>query len=239
MFVSGTCTRSVARAASLASALVFLSALGWMALPASHVMDIGSCGIDLATGAQALLRLRIALALQPATHLLGPWVLMVLAMSPLLAAPSLRHLAVTVADQPTWEILIFLAAYALVWVSAVPIFLVSELGIDLLAAEIATPPLAVTATLALAWQVSPWRRHALKLCARSMWLSSRSGPRRGLELGLMTGMGCLGTCWALMLAPMSLAGDGRWLMVLVTLFLFVERVIALCARPGRVGYPFA
>lgn len=202
-------------------------------------MDLGLCGADLAGGTQALARLRIALTLNPPMQLLAPWLLMALAMAPPLVAASLRHLAVTAADQSRCWIPTFFAGYAVVWVLAAPIFLVLELGIDLLAAKIAAPPLAVAATLALAWQASPWRRYALELCARIVWWTSLSGHPKGFGTGLMTGVGCLGACWALMLAPMSLAADARWPMVLITLFLFAERVVTLRPRQGRVGDPFA
>ena len=239
MVVSGKYKRGVARAASLAGALFLLSALGWMALPASHNMGYSSCGIDLAIGTQALLRLKMALTLQPATEQLVPWLLMALGMAPLLAAPLLCNHAAIGADQSTWEIPTFLVGIALVWGLATPILVMLELGIDLLAAEITAPPFAVAATLALAWQASPWRLRALKVCAGSMWRSSLSGRLKGLQNGLMAGIGCLGTCWALMLAPMSIAADSRWLMALVTVFLFVERVVALRARRGSTANPFA
>ena len=111
-----------------------------------------------------------------------PWLLMALAMAPPLVAASLRHLAVTAADQSRCWIPTFFAGYAVVWVLAAPIFLVLELGIDLLAAKIAAPPLAVAATLALAWQASPWRRYALELCARIVWWTSLSGHPEGFSL---------------------------------------------------------
>jgi predicted metal-binding membrane protein len=239
MLVSGAFKQSATRASSPGGALALLSALGWMALPASHDMRYGLCGIDLATGTHALLRLQIALTLQPARQLLVPWLLMALAMAPLLTVPLLCNQAAIGADQSQLEIQTFLVGFALVWVLAAPILVVLELGIDLLAAEIKAPPFAVAATLAVAWQASPWRRRALKLCAGSMWRSSPSGRLRGLAIGLMAGVGCLGTCWALMLAPMSIAADTRWLMALVTLFLFVERVVALRARRGDTANPFA
>jgi predicted metal-binding membrane protein len=201
-------------------------------------MDLGLCGADLAGGTQALVRLRIALELNPPMQLVAPWLLMALAMAPPLVAASLRHFAITTADQSRYSIATFFAGYAVVWVLAVPIFLILDLGIDLLAAKIAAPPLAVAGTLALAWQASPWRRYALELCARSVRRTSPGEHPRGFETGLMTGIGCLGACWALMLAPMSLAADSRWPMVLITLFLLAERVVTLSPRHGRAGGPF-
>src|SRR4051794_35109409 len=118
MIVSGTSERRVARMVWLAGALASLSAVGWMALPTSNDMELSLCGVDLAGNAQTLLRLRIALAPQPPTQLLAPWLLMTLAMAPPLVAPSLLHLAATAADQSPWEIPTFLAGYAAVWVLA-------------------------------------------------------------------------------------------------------------------------
>ncbi len=112
------------RTVCLAVALALLSAVGWTVLPARHDMDLGFCGADLAGGTQALVRLRIALALNPPMQLLAPWLLMALAMAPPLVAASLRHLAVTAADQSRYSILTFFAGYAVVWVLAAPIFLI-------------------------------------------------------------------------------------------------------------------
>jgi len=229
MVVSGKSEPGVMRTVAAAGVLTLLSVLGWMALPASQSMNFSLCGAGLG-GYQALPLLWLALTLRSPVQLIAPWLFMALAMSPPLVAPSLYRFSANIADASLFEIPAFLTGYAIVWVLATPIFLALELGIVVLAAGFGTSPLVVAATLALGWQATPWRRRALSLCGRSGAPTPMGRHSIGLEFGVITAVGCLGACWALMLASMSLAANARWPMVLVTVFLFVERVKALSAR---------
>lgn len=113
--------------------------------------------------------------------------------------------------------------------SATPIGLGPESALMFLAARVAVASAALAVALAIGWQVSAWRGQSLRLCAGHLRQTRRQGPGHDVMLSLKTGVGCVGTCWALMLLPMSLGSDGRALMALVTLGLVVERLFVVRA----------
>jgi predicted metal-binding membrane protein len=143
---------------------------------------------------------------------------------------------------PTW---VFVAGYLLVWAAAgVLVYALVQIGSDiatvLSAGERATwAPLALGATLLAAgvYQFTPLKRVCLTHCRSPFafvaqhWRDGRIGA---LRMGLRHGGYCLGCCWALF-AVMVAAGvmSLAW-MLLLTLLVFVEKVLPQGRRAAPV-----
>ena len=132
-----------------------------------------------------------------ATNLLS-WFLMVVAMMFPLVIGQVRQTAFhSLWSRRHRAICFFLTGYAVPWLAfgALIMRVQGELAIDTRAA-------AITAiVIAVAWQVSPLKRRALRNCHRVMPLAPR-GWRASwccLRFGGQVGAACVCTCWALML----------------------------------------
>jgi predicted metal-binding membrane protein len=134
---------------------------------------------------------------------------------------------------PTW---VFTAGYLLVWAAAgLLVYVLVQIGSDfvtgLAAADRASwAPLALGATLLAAglYQFTPIKRVCLTHCRSPLAFVAqhwRDGRLGALQMGLRHGGYCLGCCWALF-AVMVAAGvmSLAW-MLLLTLLVFVEKVL--------------
>ena len=132
---------------------------------------------------------------------MADWSLMVVAMMVPLVAASVRM----VAARSLWRrrhraVIAFLASYLLLWSLAgwVTVAVVTPLlgGLD--------SPLAVTAALlvAAAWQGTSFKQRALMACHRTAPLAPHGwrASRDCVHYGVLTGLRCVASCWAMMLA---------------------------------------
>jgi predicted metal-binding membrane protein len=166
-----------------------------------------------------------------ATRILGLSAMGVGMMLPF-ALPAARHVAQnTLRRRRAEAMLTFLGAFASVWI-------VVSLGAVLLASIVGrvvpvSPGLSILTTLAtVVWHATPWRRRALRACARSRPLPPDGWPAREacLAFGITVGGRCAVTCWPAMLLVMS-AGAWHVLVALpVTALLLAERSIPTVRR---------
>lgn len=166
-----------------------------------------------------------------ATRILGIAAMAVGMMLPL-ALPAVRHVAQNSLRRRRLEaMLTFIAAFVSVWV------LVS-LGAALLSSAVgwllpvAQGPLILGTVAAIAWHRTPWRRRALRACARSRPLPPEGWPAREacLAFGVSVGGRCAVSCWPAMLLVVS-AGAWHVLVALpVTVVLLAERSIPTVRR---------
>jgi predicted metal-binding membrane protein len=176
------------------------------------------------------------------------WTVMMAAMMLPAAAPMIlifasaqarreRHAAV-----PTS---IFIAGYLLVWLAAgLLVYILVQIGSDLAtrltsAARGSWAPVALGATLLAAglYQFTPLKRLCLTHCRSPFAFVAqhwREGRLGALQMGLRHGAYCLGCCWALF-AVMVAAGvmSLAW-MLLLTLVVFVEKVLPQGGRAATV-----
>ena len=166
-----------------------------------------------------------------------PWFLMVLAMMSPLHANAVRHLWVRSLSRRRFRaIILFGAVYITVWMLVGVLLL---LGAELMKIHAIWGGLAPLLTLLIAfiWQISPWKQTCFNHCHRQPRLSAfgRAADRDCLRFGLTKGFWCVGTCWALMFLPLVFTSTGLSLMLLITLFLFLEQFQP--ARPPQWGMP--
>lgn len=207
-----------------------VTALGMsLLLPAGHGL-VELCGrLSLALLADPAAR---ALLLPAPGLLAGGWVLMVLAMMPPLVSAPLAHLWQTTAHAGRWAAVApFALAYLAVWSLAGLVLLPLAL---LLASGPAALPLLLGA--ALIWSASPTAQAARNRCHRMRWLPAGRirAARAALDYGLAHGGACLGACWPWMLVPLAVQGGHGAAMVLVAVFLLVERAMPAAPALWRV-----
>jgi predicted metal-binding membrane protein len=158
-------------------------------------------------------------------QLASGWLLMLAAMAPLIAAP-LRHVRErSFARRRARAMVLFVIGYAAVWMIAGIGLHILALAVQLVASDTLIC-VALSASAAALWQVSPAKQWCLNRCHRRPELAAfgAAADRAVLGFGLTHGAACVGACWALMLLPLS-AGQGHmWTMLVVMLFVFAERL---------------
>ena len=159
-------------------------------------------------------------------QLASGWLLLLAVMTPPLLVAPLRHVRErSFAHRRARAMSLFVIGYGAVW-------MIAGVGLQLvaLAAQLAAPDtiicLALSASAAMLWQISPAKQRFLNRCHRRPQLAAFGAPadRAAFHFGLTHGASCVGACWALMLLPLF-AGQGHVLMMLVVmLFAFAERL---------------
>ena len=159
-----------------------------------------------------------------------------------LALPAAGHVAQnSLRRQRREAVVTFLGAFAAIWILV-------ALGAELVAVIVGwvlpvTQGSLIAATIAaIAWHWTPWRRRALRACARSRPLppDGWSATEARLAFGVEFGARCATTCWPAMLLVMS-AGTWHVLVALpLTVVLLAERSLPAVRRsrwivPAAIG----
>lgn len=143
---------------------------------------------------------------------------------------------------PTW---VFAGGYLLVWIAVgvltwAAVAAGSELVGRLDAADRVTwGPLALGGTLAMAglYQLTPLKRVCLDHCRSPIGFVMKHWRERyygALRMGVIHGAYCLGCCWALFAVLVAAGVMSLAWMALLTLVVFIEKVLPVGARAGRV-----
>jgi predicted metal-binding membrane protein len=206
--------------------LVVTSLVAWLLLAFcwSDVTIPALCSAGLRTPLSDSFSL--AFVLDSPMQLAWGWLLMLAAMTPPLIAAPLRHVRErSFAHRRARAMSLFVIGYGAVWT-------IAGVGLQLvaLAAQLASSDarmgLALSASAATLWQVSPAKQWCLNRCHRRPQLAAFGAPadRAAFDFGLTHGAACVGACWALMLLPLF-AGQAHVLtMLAVMLFAFAERL---------------
>jgi predicted metal-binding membrane protein len=157
------------------------------------------------------------------------WIAMAAAMMLPGALPAVRHVAV---NSLRWRrrraVATFIAVYLTMWAA----FGLLALAIAPLWSSLdATAVTAAALILAAAWQLTPAKRHALRLCHIAPPLPPR-GPRATagvVRFAVRNGAACVGSCWALMLAMTVAAPAALWTVVVTG----IDTAEKLGPRPRR------
>jgi predicted metal-binding membrane protein len=162
---------------------------------------------------------------QPGHHhtpesLLTTWSLMLAAMMlPLLIAPVRHVRGTTFARRRARSIALFLSGYAVVWIAAGSLMLLT------LALTRNAPSWVIIA--ALVWQCSPFKQYCLNRghIHPSLNAFSPAADFDALSFGLSHGGWCVASCWGLMLLPLLVSPAWHWAaMALVSIWLYAERL---------------
>ena len=183
----------------------------------------------------------------PASHastenvagLLIGWALMLTAMMAPLLIPALRHVHARSLRSRRWR------AMGLVTVAHVAVWTVG--GIVLLAVASALRSVTGHAELAvllglvaaLSWQLSPLKQHCLNRHCAHPPISSfgRAADHDALRFGGTHAAWCLGSCWALMLVSLLAPAWHLAVMLVVSVWMWVEPLDRPAAPAWRVRLP--
>jgi predicted metal-binding membrane protein len=159
-----------------------------------------------------------------AAGLLIGWALMLTAMMAPLLIPALRHVRARSLRSRRWRaVSLVTVAHAAVWtVGGIVLLAVASL----LRSVTGQPNLAVLLGLdaALAWQLSPLKQYCLnRHCAHPPISSFGSAADRdALRFGGTHAVWCLGSCWALMLVSLLAPAWHVAVMLVVSVWMWVE-----------------
>lgn len=156
--------------------------------------------------------------------LLIGWALMLTAMMAPLLIPALRHVRARSLRSRRWRAVILVTvAHAAVWtVGSIELLAVASV----LRSVTGQPDLALLLGLiaALTWQLSPLKQYCLnRHCARPPISSfGRAADRDALRFGGTHAAWCLGSCWALMLVALLAPAWHVAVMLVVSVWMWVE-----------------
>lgn len=208
--------------------LAIASLAGWAALlaaPAQSALPAfcGSiAGLLSAVGWGGLTQ---ALVLDP-LGLWQAWLLMLLAMMPLLLAePMLTLWHRSLPRRRALAILAFVAGYVGVWsIAGVGLTLLS-IGLKLLAGDNLWLAAVLAVLVALLWQAAPLKQTALNRCHNAPRISAFGWRmvRDCSGYGVTNGRWCILSCWPAMLLPMLVQQGHLLVMLLCMAWLVSER----------------
>jgi predicted metal-binding membrane protein len=206
--------------------LLAVSLAGWiLLLGLDREMQVSSlCLSQVTLTAVARGAFAMAFAANPLAML--SWLAMLLAMmSPLLRQPIAQLRLRSLARRRRRAVAWFVAGYGAVWMMAGLVLMTAAAILGPFAGETGVPALLIAAVMAVAWQMTPLRQHALIRCHRLPGLSAfgAEADRDCIRFGLTHGLWCVATCAPLMLVPLSAPEVHLPLMAALSAGLLLER----------------
>lgn len=156
------------------------------------------------------------------------WLAMLVAMmSPLLTRPVAQLWRRNPERRRRRAVALFALGYFAIWMTAGLALLTIAAALGLFAGELGLPALTIAAGLAAMWQAGPLRQRALNRCHRMppMSASGASADRDCIHFGVTHGLWCAATCSPLMLLPLTSPAFHLPLMVVVSVWLVLERML--------------
>lgn len=208
------------------SVLLFITVFAWVLLlfNPGHIMTIEHCTISDAGLSTA--SFQMLLDMNPmASHLIG-WELMVVAMMlPKLITPIQDICARSLKHNRFHLSLLFVLGYMAVWMGVGLIMIIVILLVHFLLPASYLPAVAL-GMITIVWQFSPLKQQYLNR-GHDHWTLSAFGwraSRDALLYGLMHGVWCVGSGWAIMLLPMLLPNGHNLAMIVVTIIMLSEHL---------------
>ena len=231
--------------------LLSISAGAWtlLALEPSSMAMPAYCSAASPGAVPAFSSIARLVAFNPPTSLAAGWALMLSAMMvPTLIGP-VRHLRDrSFARRRLRATVLFAAAYAAIWMAAGMMLLDAAMVLRLAVPQALL--LASAAVVALVWQCSPVKQRSLNRCHARPALAAfgSAADVDALRFGLMQGIWCVGSCWALMLLPLIVIDWQFATMAAVGLWLCGERLdtpappgwrVRVPVKAGRIAFALA
>jgi predicted metal-binding membrane protein len=217
--------------------VLFVAVAGWILLLVGQgsMLMFAHCPAASCEAMSFSASLHMFLAMNHPASLAAGWALMLVAMmSPVLVPPLYYIRGRSFTHRRVRSTAFFLAGYAAIWMAVGGILLAIVVAVKLLAPQTYLAAAAVV-LIALAWQFSPIKQRCLNRCYAHPVLAAFGGAADfdALRFGMTHGAWCVGSCWALMLAPMLLPQAHVLAMAAVAILIFCERLEApgpLCWR---------
>ena len=203
-----------------------ISAVFWILLlfNPGNIMTVQHCHITVEGPSPA--SFQMLLQMNPFSDLMIGWTLMVLAMMlPKLIVPIQHIYERSFKHKRFWSAIFFIFGYTGVW-TIVGVFMnIVILGFNLLMPNSYIPAIMI-GVIAMIWQFSPAKQRFLNRGHdhRSLSAFGWEANRDALEFGIIHGLWCIGSGWALMLCPMLLPQGHNIAMLLVTIIMISEHM---------------
>lgn len=208
--------------------VLFVAGATWILLLAGQgsMLMLAHCPAASCQAMPISASLHMLLAMNPPALLAAGWALMLVAMMLPVLIPPLYYIRLrSFTHRRVRSTAFFLAGYAAIWMAVGGVLLAIAVAVKLLAAQ---PYLAAVAVVLIAsvWQFSPIKQRCLNRCYAHPVLAAFGGAADfdALGFGMTHGAWCVGSCWALMLAPMLLPRAHVLAMAIVALLIFSERL---------------
>jgi predicted metal-binding membrane protein len=209
--------------------VVLLFNPGGMALAHCPVSDSGA----------SLASFQMMLAMNPPSSLMAGWFLMLAAMMlPTLITPVRHVMERSFKRRRARSVALFLIGYAVIWMAAGAVLLAVVLMLNLLTPQSYLPAIGV-GIIALVWQCSPIKQRCINRGHNHSELAAFgiAADLDVLRFGIMHGVWCVGSCWALMLFPMLLSQWHFAAMGAVTYLMISERLEQPRPLSWRLHFP--
>jgi len=206
--------------------IVGISILAWVLLlfNPGNIMTVEHCHVSDAGPSAA--SLQMLLDMNPVSSQLLGWGLMVVAMMlPKLTIPIKYIYASSLKRNRFPSSLLFTFGYMAVWMAIGVVMIAVISGLHLLMPG-SYIPAVVTVIIAIIWQFSPVKQRCLNRGHDHWRLAAFGWPahRDALFFGVMHGVWCVGSGWAIMLFPMLLPAGHNLAMILVTFIMLSEHL---------------
>ena len=210
----------------ISTLMLSISALFWILLLVNpgNLLTIQHCAVTTTGSSRA--SLQMLLAMNPITSLLAGWALMVIAMMlPKLILPVRYICERSLRSRRFWSALLFVSGYTGVWMVAAFFMIAVIFWLNLLMPKSYLPAIAA-GLIAIIWQFSPVKQRCLnrghdhRALAAFGWAANRDA----FLFGVVHGVWCVGSGWALMLFPMLLPEGHNIAMIFVTFIMLSEHL---------------
>jgi predicted metal-binding membrane protein len=206
--------------------IIGVSVFVWIVLLLNpgHIMTIEHCHVS-ASGASAA-SLQMLLEMNPFSSQLIGWGMMVVAMMlPKLILPIQQIYIQSFKRYRFLYSFLFVLGYIGVWMVAGVFMIGAIIGLNLLMPMSYIPALGVL-IIAIVWQFSPIKQQFLNK-GHDHWSLAAFGWKANqdaLLYGIMHGVWCVGSGWAIMLFPMLLPKGHNLAMIVVTFIMISEHM---------------
>jgi predicted metal-binding membrane protein len=211
---------------------VSLLAWGLLLFNPGNIMTVEHCSVSDAGASEN--SLNMLLDMNPVSSQLAGWGLMVIAMMlPKLIMPINNIYGRSLKRRRLHLSLMFVFSYLAIWMLAGIFIGAVILGLHLLMPGSYLPAIGLS-IINIIWQCSPIKQRYLNKGHDHTILAAFGWPayRDALRFGVMHGVWCVGSGWALMLLPMLLPAGHNVAMIIVTFMMLSEHL----EHPQRPGW---
>lgn len=221
-------TYSAQDLARVRNPLLLISAVAWIAivLNSRGAVTLAHCPAPSPGAMPFPAPLNLLFTLNGLVSISAGWALMLVAMmSPVLISPILHIRLRSFTRRRGRSIALFAGGYAAIWMAVGGALAGLAVAVKWRAAQSYLPAAGI-ALLALIWQLSPFKQRCLNRCHAHTELAAfgAAADLAALRFGIVHGIWCAGSCWALMLFPMLLARGHVVAMTAAAGLIFGERL---------------
>lgn len=210
------------------SALTIVSSLAWALLLWQHHQELSNQVDVILPIADNHLNLLKKFFNESAIVASRNWLIMLVAMMSPLLAESINYIWLrSLARKRTIIVTVYLTSYIAVWMIAGFSLIIGSAWMKLVCHDWWFNAFFLTSTLAILWQLSPMKEFCLNQCNYTPRISifGLKALYDCCRYGFISGLWCIGSCWHLMLLPLSADRGQLLLMAFGQILIVYERYL--------------